>query len=172
MNEPSLPQVQDTATLVITRLFDAPRDQVFLAWSEAERLAQWWGPKGFALRVCRLEMRPEGMFHYVIASPEGHQMWGRFVYRDITPPERLVFISSFSDEAASIGRHPLSPTWPLEIQNTLTLAEKDGKTTLTMVAIPVNATEAELKTFENFHESVRQGFGGTLDQLAEYLAQG
>jgi uncharacterized protein YndB with AHSA1/START domain len=155
---------------VITRVFDAPRDLVFKAWTESERLARWWGPKGFSVRVITLDFRPDGVFHYSMRSPDGKEMWGKFVYREIVPPERLVFVLSFSDAHGNTARHPWSPNWPLEVLHTLTFVEQDGKTTLTLHGIPMNATDAERSTFEAGHSSMRQGFGGTLDQLAQYLA--
>jgi uncharacterized protein YndB with AHSA1/START domain len=96
---------------------------------------------------------------------------GRFIYRDIVAPEKLVFINSFSDANGGITRAPFSPTWPLEILNTLTLTERDGKTTLDLRGSPINATEAERKTFEGMRNSLRQGFTGTFDQLETYLKQ-
>jgi len=97
-------------------------------------------------------------------------MWGRFVYREIVEPERLVFVSSFTDEQGNPIRHPFSATWPLEVLTTMTLTEDRGKTTLTMRSGPIGATELEQKTFEGGFESMHKGFGGTFDQLAEYLA--
>lgn len=82
---------------------------------------------------------------------------------------RLVFINSFSDAEGGVTRHPLSPTWPLEVLSTVTFAEHDGKTTVTLKGIPVNATELEIKTFEDGYPSMQQGFGRTLDKLAAYL---
>src|SRR4051794_25616045 len=157
--------------LVITRVFDAPRELVFQAFAEAERLAQWWGPKGFTIHVSRLDFRPGGIFHYRMAAPDGQDMWGRFAYREIVPPERIVWVNSFSDEAGNLTRPPFSDPWPPEILNTVTLVEHDGKTTLTLRGGPINATEAERATFEAGFDSMRQGFGGTWDQLAEYLAR-
>lgn len=104
-------------------------------------------------------------------SPDGRAMWGKFVYREIAAPERLVFIVSFSDERAGVTRHPMSQTWPLEVLTTVTFAEDRGKTTLTLQGGPINATEAERKTFAAGHASMQQGFAGTLDQLADYLAK-
>jgi uncharacterized protein YndB with AHSA1/START domain len=157
--------------LVITRVFDAPRELVWKAFTESDRLARWWGPKGFTMLVRTLEFRPGGVFHYALRSPEGQVMWGRFVYRDIVAPERLVFVNSFADEAGNVIRSPFSPTWPLEIVNTLTLAEAGGKTRLTLRGGPIHATEEERTTFWNAQESTRQGFAGTFDQLAAYLAE-
>lgn len=155
----------------ITRVFEAPCELVFKAWTEAERLAQWWGPKGMATSVQRLDLRPGGVLHYRIVLPDGQAVWGKFVFREITPPRRLVFVVSFSDEQEGVTRHPMSQNWPLEVLNTLTLTEEDGKTTLTLRGVPVNATEVERQTFEGGFDSMRQGFGGTMDQLYDYLAK-
>jgi uncharacterized protein YndB with AHSA1/START domain len=156
----------------ISRVFDAPREVIWKAFTERERLMQWWGPKGFTMEVAKLDLRPGGVFLYGMRSPGGQEMWGKFVYREIVPPERLVFVVSFTDEAGNLKRHPMSATWPLEVLSTMTLAERDGKTTLTMSGVAINASEEERKTFEGGMDSMRQGFTGTFDQLAEYLAKG
>jgi len=156
--------------LVITRTFDAPRELVWKAFTESDRLAQWWGPKDFTMVVRTLDVRPSGVFHYAMRSPGGQVMWGTFVFREIQAPERIVFISSFADEEGNIIRAPFSPTWPLEILNTVTFAETDGKTTVTFRGSPINATGEERDTFWNRQDSVQQGFAGTFDQLAAYLA--
>ncbi|HKZ97779.1 MAG TPA: SRPBCC domain-containing protein [Hyphomicrobiaceae bacterium] len=159
---------------VISRVFDAPRELVWKAWTEAPRLAQWWGPKGCTIRVVKLDVRPGGMFHYAMQFKPGHDMWGRFIYREIAAPERLVYVSSFSDAKGGITRAPfpkISETWPREVLNTLILSEQGGKTTLTLRGSPINATEEEFKTFAGMFASMRQGFSGTFDQLAAYLAK-
>ena len=155
---------------VITREFDAPRELVFKAWTEAERLARWWGPKGCAIEVRKLEVKPGGVFHYVMRLPNGQAMWGKFVYREIARPERMVFVNSFSDESSATRRSPFHESWPLEVLNTMTLAEHDGKTTLTLRGGPINATAEERKVFLSFHESMQKGFEGTFEQLEQYLA--
>jgi uncharacterized protein YndB with AHSA1/START domain len=155
---------------VISRTFNAPRDLVWSAWTQGERLAQWWGPKGSKVHVLRLEMRPGGMFHYSFEYQPGKPMWGRFVYREITPPERIVFVNSFTDSQGEIIRAPIKDNWPLEVLNTMTLSEKGGRTTLTLRAHPINPTDVEYQTFIGMHDSMRQGYGGTFDQLGDYLA--
>ena len=156
---------------VVTRAFDAPRELVFQAWTEAERLKHWWGPKGFALRVHKLDPRPGGVFHYSMRSPDGRDMWGKFVYREVVAPERIVFVNSFSDEAGGITRNPWLADWPLEVLNTATFEEHEGRTTLTLRAVPINATDSERKAFASGRESMGKGFAGTLNQLADYLAK-
>ncbi|MGH9455837.1 MAG: SRPBCC family protein [Terriglobia bacterium] len=157
--------------LVITRVFDAPRALVWQAFAESDRLARWWGPKGFTMLVRTLDFRPGGVFLYSMRSPEGQIMWGKFVYRDIQAPERIVFVSAFADEGGNITRAPFSLTWPLEVLNTLTLSEADDKTIVTLRGGPINATEEERETFWKAQESLRQGFAGTFDKLAAYLAE-
>ena len=157
--------------LVITHTLDAPRALVWAAWTEPERLMNWWGPKGFTMRVAKMDFRPRGIFHYGLRSPDGHEMWGKFVYQEIDAPECMVFINSFSDEQGNLTRHPLSSTWPLEVMNQMTLSEQAGRTTLTLQGGPYSATEVERKTFAEAHNSIRQGFAGTFDQLTNYLAE-
>jgi uncharacterized protein YndB with AHSA1/START domain len=159
----------DTKEFTISRVFDAPRSLVFKAQTEAEHLAKWWGPKGYEMLVAKLDLRPGGLFHYRMRSPEGHEMWGRFVYREIVAPERVVFVNSFSDEKGGIIRAPFAPDWPLEVLNVMTLTEDGGKTTLTLRGGPINASAAEINRFNSFHDSMQQGFGGTLDQLEAHL---
>jgi uncharacterized protein YndB with AHSA1/START domain len=167
-----LPKVVDehAGDFVITREFDAPRDLVFKAWTEPERLAQWWGPKGFTMMSTKVDLRPGGIFHYGMRGPDGSEMWGKFVYRQIVPPERMVFIVSFSDENGGVTHHPMAPTWPLEMINTLTLTEHGEKTIVTLRGGAYAATEEERATYKAGHKSMQQGFTGTFDQLDAYLA--
>ena len=160
---------QLSTMLVIERTFDAPRDLVWAAWTEREHLLQWWGPKGFEVFSCTQDLRPGGIMHYGLRNDGGMTMWGRWVYREVTPPERLVFVSSFSNEEGGMTRSFFSDDWPLETLTTVRFAENDGKTTITMYGIPINAPESEHRLFESYHPSMQGGWGGTFDQLAEYL---
>jgi uncharacterized protein YndB with AHSA1/START domain len=155
----------------ITRVVDAPLDRVWKAWTDAKQLKKWWGPKDFAILSTKLDLRPGGVFHYHLRSPEGQDMWGKFIYREVVPQKRLVFVVSFSDEAGGVTRHPLHEKWPLTILSTVTFAEENHKTTVTVKWIPVDATEAERKTFEEGRESMKAGWTGTFDRLDAYLAK-
>lgn len=160
---------QSENEFIITRSVDAPRELVWKAHTEYEQLQQWWGPEGFIWERGTLDLQPGGIFHYGMKSPNGQFMWGRFVYREVVPLSKLVYVVSFSDEKGGVTRHPFAPNWPLEVLSTLTFEEQGGKTILTMRGIPVNATELERKTFKEGHQSMRQGFKGTLDQFDVYL---
>ena len=158
-------------TFQITRVFNAPLEFVWKAHTEPERLSDWWGPKGFTMIENTVDLRPGGIYHYGMQTPDGHEMWGKFVYREIVPLQKMVYVVSFSDKDAGITRHPLSNTWPLEMLSTVIFTEDNGKTTMTTTAIPINETEEELATFEGAFEGMQQGFSGTYDQLDAYLAK-
>jgi uncharacterized protein YndB with AHSA1/START domain len=163
--------VSDQEEFVIQRTFDAPRDLVWKAFTERDRLMQWWGPKGFKMLSCTVDLRPGGVFHYCMESPDGQKMWGKFVYREIVAPERIVHINSFSDENQGVTRHPMAPTWPLETLSTATFTERNGKTTITVHWRPYNATEEERRVFAASHDSMNQGWTGTMDRLDAYLSK-
>lgn len=156
--------------LVITKELNAPKELVFKAFTEAEHLIHWWGPKGFSIKVAKLELKKDGVFLYSMKTPDGHEMWGKFIYLEIVAQEKIVFVNSFSDENGGIIRHPMSQTWPLQVINTLTLTEENGKTTLKIVGNVYNGTEEEIKTFGESTHLVEQGFNGTFGQLEAYLA--
>ncbi len=155
--------------LVITKVVDAPKELVYKAWSEAERLAKWWGPKGMALKVLHLDFRPGGYFHYSMDA-NGFEMYGRFDYLEINAPDSIVFTNGFADADANIIRSPFPMVWPYKILNTLTLTETDGKTTINLSGYPIDAPDEECRTFEDMQESMQQGFAGTFEQLVSYLA--
>lgn len=161
----------DTAMqFVISRTFNAPLDRVWKAWTEPEQMAQWWGPKGFKTDVKTLDLKPGGLFHYRMESPQGQEMWGRMVFREIVTKERLVFINSFSDETGGLTRHPLHEAWPLQMLSTITFAEADGKTTVTVEWAPYEATESECETFDKGRDSMQVGWTGTFEKLEKHLA--
>jgi uncharacterized protein YndB with AHSA1/START domain len=155
---------------VITRTFDAPRDLVWRAFTEAEHLKHWWGPKGFKMLSCKLDLQPGGVFHYGMQAPDGSVMWGKWVFREIFAPERLTIVISFSDANAGITRHPFAPVWPAEMLGTTTFTAHGRKTLLTSRTIAFNATADERNAFEAGFDSMEQGFTGTFDQLEAYLA--
>jgi uncharacterized protein YndB with AHSA1/START domain len=96
-------------------------------------------------------------------------LWGRAYYREIIPPEKLVYVNTFSDEKGGITRHPLAPDWPAELLTTVTFTERNGKTTLTLEWIPINATETEIGLFESGRDSMKAGWSGSFDVLADHL---
>jgi uncharacterized protein YndB with AHSA1/START domain len=87
---------------VMSRVFDAPRDLAWQAFTQPGRMKEWWGPKGFKVIAANMDLRVGGSYHYGMRAPDGKTMWGKFTYRGSVPPEKLVFINSFSDEKGGI----------------------------------------------------------------------
>ncbi|HUP13763.1 MAG TPA: SRPBCC domain-containing protein, partial [Niastella sp.] len=110
-----------------------------------------------------------GTFHYRMGMPDGNEMWGLFTFREMEAPGKLVFVNSFADADGNIARAPFFTDWPLEILNILTLEEDNGKTKLTLRGNPINATAGEYERYLSLFDSMKQGFGGTFDQLDEYV---
>lgn len=137
--------------IVLTREFDAPRAVVFEAWTKAEHVAKWWDPTGVPLSSCEIDLRPNGAFRWVNrAHGEHHVFAGR--YREITPPERLVFEVDFF------------PTSPAPV-TTLSFVEHGGKTTLTLT---IRCASPEDRA-AMLQMGIDVGTGMTLQNLSEYL---
>ena len=157
---------------VMSRVFDAPRDLVWKCFTDPERMKQWWGPKGFKVLAAKMDLRPGGTYLYGMQAPNGQTMWGKFVYREVVPQERMVFINSFSDEKGGVTRHPGNENWPLEMLSTFSFEDvPGGKTKFTVTWTPHNASDDERKTFDSNRQSMLQGWGGTMEQLEAYLAR-
>jgi uncharacterized protein YndB with AHSA1/START domain len=151
--------------ILITRVLEAPRALVFESWTDPERMARWWGPKGFTTPVCRIDRRPGGVVHYCMRSPEGAEYWGRGVYREVSP-ERIVCTDAFSDADGNVvepSRYGMSDSWPKEALITVALEERDGRTTLSLEHAVGSASDSD-------RDMCRQGWLETLDCLADYLA--
>jgi uncharacterized protein YndB with AHSA1/START domain len=139
--------------IVVTRIFNAPRRLVFEAWTSPQHLPHWMlGPAGWTMPVCEIDLRPGGAWHFVWRNAGGQEMDMRGSYREVVPPERLVSTESWG------------PEWP-ETLNTLTLAEENGKTTVTMTILypSKEARDAALKT------GMAKGLAASYVRLAEHL---
>jgi uncharacterized protein YndB with AHSA1/START domain len=156
---------------VLSRLLDAPRERVFRAWTEPERMAKWFSPKGVSGAVGKMDLRSGGVYHYGMSLPDGKKMWGKWIFREVAAPQRLVFVQSFSDENQGVTRHPMSANWPLETLSTILFDDMGGKTLLTIKWAALNPTEIERKTFADGQAGMNQGWGGTMEQLVAYLKE-
>lgn len=157
---------------VITREFNAPRDLVWKAWTELDQLMQWFGPKDFTMPKATLDFQPGGLFHYCLNTPDGKELWGRFVYREIVPPTKLVWMNSFSDKDGGITSHPFTKdAWPRELLTVVTFAEQAGKTTVTVNWLPFDATDEERRVFEAARSGMAAGWGGTMERFETYVAK-
>ena len=150
--------------LVVARVFDAPRELVFGAWTQAERIKRWWGPKNFTMPQCEIDLREGGVFLRCMRSPEGRDTWVTGVFREVVVPERLVLTDSFADAEGNVvpaEHYGFQPGLPLERLITVTFDEHAGSTT-------VNVRHSGLIPGVD-RDLVRHGWIGGLESLAEYL---
>jgi uncharacterized protein YndB with AHSA1/START domain len=159
----------ETKEFVLTREFNAPKELFFEVCTQPEHLKQWWGPKESTLKAETMDIREGGKFHYEFTYANGPTLYGLISYLEITPHDRIVFTTSFADKNANPVKAPFASEFPLVIKNTWTLTEKNGKTTLTMKVIPMNAEQKEVDFFVGMFSSMQQGNNGMLDQLENYL---
>ncbi len=138
--------------LVLVRVFNAPRELVWKAWTDPKRLAQWWGPTHFTNPVCEVDARPGGKWRIVMRGPDGAEFPHGGEYIEVTPPSKLVMTNSLEGAFQPFG----PSTW------TVTFDEVDGKTTLTTRVLCATPTDRE--TME--HMGWRGGYGMSLDKLA------
>jgi uncharacterized protein YndB with AHSA1/START domain len=166
-----LTRTEDAADLSFSRIIDARRDVLFNVWTQAEHLAQWFGPRQAALPFCKIDPRPGGALHFCHRLGDGTEVWVKGVYREFIPPERLVFTSSFVDASGRSAAHPMFPDWPLDtvFLTTVTFADLDGKTRLTVRQVLVPAESAAKDTVKRERQAARTGWAETLDRLDEYV---
>lgn len=135
--------------IVITRYFDAPRALVFEAWTKAEHVAHWWDPSGLPLAVCEIDLRPNGAFRWVNRNPDGGEGFSfSGIYREIEPPEKLVFASSSGPG-----------------HSTLVFAEVGKQTKLTITIECATRQEREIL----LQMRIDAGTAQTLENLSAYL---
>jgi len=149
-------QVKNERTVVITRVFGAPRSRVFAAWTKAEHLAHWFGPKGFTVPSCETDPRPGGAFRVCMRSPEGHDYWVRGVFRELVVPERLVIVCTAEGEKGFAR---------LEEVIDVTFAEHDDKTRVTLHVTAAGPTAEAAAMLEGMPKSWAQ----TVDRLDVHL---
>jgi uncharacterized protein YndB with AHSA1/START domain len=148
----------------ITRIFDAPRDLVFKAWTDPKQMARWWGPKWFTNPVCEMDVRPGGALLIHMASPDGAVFPMKGNFQEIVPPERLVFTSNaFLDE----GGDP----W-IESVNTVTFDDQGGKTKLTVQVVVVRADPAAAGALAGMETGWNQSFDKLAAELGAQDANG
>jgi uncharacterized protein YndB with AHSA1/START domain len=155
-----------TRDLVLSRVFFAPREVVWQAWTQPERLMRWFAPEPFTAVAAKVDLRPGGQFLYCMRSPEGAEFWGKGAYREIVPPERLVYVDSLADEEGNPVKpeqYGLSPDYPAETVVTVTLEDQGKKTLLTLRHAGLPVGEAS--------DMTEAGWRSQIDRLDEVLSK-
>ena len=151
----------------IERVIDAPRELVFEAWTKPEHLLRWWAPRGCSTPACTVDLRPGGKLHYCMRMPDGRDIWGIGVYREIVAPERIVYADSFADSRGNPvlpASYGMSESHPASLVVTVTFAELGGGWTRLVLR---HSMEADIPE----RGGAEQGWGEMLDRLAELLAE-
>jgi uncharacterized protein YndB with AHSA1/START domain len=162
---------QQCKPFIIEREFNAPRAVVWKAWTEREQMMQWFGPKGCTIPTAKMDFRVGGEFHYCMRMADGNEMWGKWIFREIVAPEKIVLANSFSDAAGNIQRPPFPGAWSLQMLTETTFTERNGKTTINLKWFPLDATAEEIEHFKAMCGSFAQGWTGTFDQLEAHLGK-
>jgi uncharacterized protein YndB with AHSA1/START domain len=141
--------------IVLTRVFDAPRELVFEAWTKPEHVRRWWGLRDSTLPVCEIDLQPGGSWHYVTRDPEGNEYPFKGAYLEVVAPERLVHtwifdVEPFSDHEAMV---------------TVTFAETVGQTTVTETTLYANREDRD----GHLESGMEHGAAESCDRLADLL---
>lgn len=151
--------------LVITRVFDAPRELVWRAWTEPEHMMMWWGPKEFTASVCKIDLQVGGKYLSCMKQKsDGKEYWSTGVYKEIVPFERLVCTDSFADENGNVipaSEYGMGDEFPTEMEVIVTFDDLGEKTKLKIRHIGMPGGE--------HGEMANQGWNESLDKLAETL---
>ncbi|MGA2285029.1 MAG: SRPBCC domain-containing protein [Dehalococcoidia bacterium] len=150
--------------LEIVRIFDAPRELVWKAWTDPEVMMRWWGPKGYTCPACRIDLEVGGTYLNCMRSPADQDYWSTGVYKELVEPERIVTTDSFSDERGNVvpaSHYGMNPDFPLELLVTVTFEDQDGATKLTL-------KHAGFPSKEDL-EGARIGWSESFDKLAAVL---
>lgn len=150
--------------LKITRVFNAPRELVWKAWTEPEHLKHWWGPKNFSCPAFEIDFRVGGKYLACMLSPEGRGYWTTGVYREIIPLEKIVYTDNFADENGNIvprSYYDMPGDLLTEFIVTVMLEEFESKTKMTLIHVGIPAGEMS--------DGAGIGWNQMLDRLAESL---
>ena len=156
MNQSNEPAME--GTVVIERVFDAPRDLVWQAWTDAKMMAQWFGPRGFTSSVPELDARAGGKLRIVMHGPDGNDYPCAGVFHEVVKPERLVFTNNAVDNNGKVL---------LEGFVTVTFSESDGKTTMRLHTHAVGKVPIAAQMLAGMEAGWKQ----TIDRLGEFVAR-
>ena len=140
--------------IIITRVFNAPRALVWTMFTEPKHLMKWWGPREFTTPACEIDLRPGGVWFYVLRAPDGSEFPVHHTYQEIVPLERIVYSQGHEDATSSSGT-----------MHTMNFEDEEGKTRVTLHTRTPSPAVREALVNQGFV----QGVSGGMDCLVEYL---
>lgn len=141
--------------IVATRIFDAPRELAFQAWTDPDHLHQWWGPDGFTTTTQHYDVRPGGVWQFVMHGPDGRDYPNKITFLEVVRPKRLVY-KHVGDEDGE----------PVRFETTVTFEDQGGKTKLTMRMVFASAQQRDY-AIETY--GAVEGLDQTLGRLGGYV---
>ena len=147
---------RDSRSIIAVREFDAPRDLVFEVWTDPKHLAHWWGPNGFTTTTSSFEMRPGGVWRFVMHGPDGRDYQNRITYEEVVAPARIIYRHGGGEDVE-----------PVRFTTTVTFDDLGGKTRITMQMGFPSAAERD-RVIKEY--GADKGLVQTLARLAEYVA--
>ena len=152
----SLDLDRDPRSIIGTREFDAPRELVFSAWTDAKHLAQWWGPNGFTTTTYSFDLRPGGVWRFVMHGPDGRDYQNRITFEKIVPPERIVYRHGGGDDVE-----------PVQFRQTVIFEDLGGRTRITWRG-DFPSTAERNRVIRDY--GADKGLAETLARLGDYVA--
>ncbi len=146
---------------VLERQFNAPCTLMFQVFTQPEHLKHWWAPHPYTIAVCTIDLKPGGLWHYCMRGPSGQEQWARSVYREIVPPEKLVYTSTFADEYAN-------PTSEMPEHLTTVIFAEEAEQTRVTARVQFSSAEALSIVVDR---GMLQGMSMTWDYLVEYVQE-
>lgn len=161
--------MSDLPEFVLDRLFDAPRELVWRAWTDPELLVRWYGP-GVDTVIHKFQLEPEGVWLNEMKMKNGSS-FQKIIFKEVSKPDVLIWHHCSADADWNITASPMMPDWPRILLTTVTFTEQSRQTNVRLSQIPVDATAAEIACFTKMKDGMSGGWGSGYAIIDEMLAE-
>lgn len=161
--------MSDLPEFVLDRVFDAPRELVWQAWTDPDFLQRWYGP-GVETVIHKFELEPEGVWLNEMKMKNGSS-FQKSIFLEVSKPNRLVWHLCSVDSEWNIAVNPMMPDWPRKLLTTITLEERGDQTHVRLTQVPVDATDAETACFAKMKDGMSGGWGGGYAIIDDMLSE-
>lgn len=151
----------------VERMFDAPRDLIWQAWTDPDLLHQWYGP-GVDTVIHKFELQVDGEWLNEMKM-QGGSNFQKAIFKEVCRPQKLVWHHCSADADWNIAANPMMPDWPRILLTTLTLDEVGQQTQLRLTQVPLEATDAEIACFSKMKDGMSSGWGSGFAVIDELL---
>ncbi len=161
--------MSDLPEYVLDRVFDAPREMVWRAWTNPELLSRWYGP-GIDTIIHKFDLEPGGMWLNEMKWGEKSDL-SKMVFQEVVPLEKMVWHHSSADADWNVVSNPMMPDWPRVLLTTVTFTDDGSKTRVRLSQVPLDATDAEIACFASAMAGMDKGWGSGFKIIEEILAE-